>query len=43
MISKVYVVLDVYEKFDVFGFIAKYVITSEGLWRDRVVEMMDYY
>ena len=27
-------------------FVAKYVITSEGLWRDRVVEMMeiiDYY
>ena len=43
MMSKVYIVLDENEKFGVFGFVAKYVVTSEGLWRDRVVEMMDYY
>ena len=41
--AKVYIVLDEYEEFGVFGFVAKYVVTSEGLWRDRVVELMDYF
>ena len=43
MISKVNVVLDEYEEFGVFGFVAKYVIISEGLWRERIREMMGYY
>ena len=43
MMSKVYIILDENEKIGVFYFVAKYVIIWEGLWRDRVVEMMDYY
>ena len=43
MMSKVYIVLDENEKFGVFGFVAKYVIVWEGLWRDRVMEMMGYH
>ena len=43
MISKVYIVLDEYEEFGVFSFVAKYVIISKGLWRERVGEMMEYY
>ena len=42
MIAKVYIVLDEYEEFGVFGFVAKYVIISEGLWRERAREMMGY-
>ena len=43
MISKVYLVLDENEKFGVFEFVAKYDIIWEGIWRDRVVKMMEYY
>ena len=43
MFSKVYIALDEYEKFSAIDFVAKYLVTSEGLWRDRVVEMMDYF
>ena len=43
MISKVYVVLDENEKFGVSDFVSKYVIISEGLWRERIGEMMGYY
>ena len=39
MISKVYVVLDEYEEFGVFGFVSKYVIIWEGEGR----EMMGYF
>ena len=42
MISKVYVALDEYEEFGVFGFVAKYVIISEGIWRERIGEIMGY-
>ena len=43
MMSKVYIVLDENENIGVLGFVAKYVITNEGLWRDRVMEMMGYH
>ena len=43
MISKVYVVLDEYEEFGVFGFVGEYVIMSEGLWRERVGKIMEYF
>ena len=42
MMSKV-CILDENENTGVFYFVPKYVIIWEGLWRDRVVEMMDYY
>ena len=34
--------LDENEKFNVFGFIAKYVIICEGVWRERIGENMEY-
>ena len=42
MLAKVYVVLDENEKFGFFGFVAKYVIILEGLWRESVGKMMGY-
>ena len=43
MMSKVYIFLDENAKFGALVFVAKYVVTNEGLWRDRVGEMMDYF
>ena len=45
MISKVYersMFLDENENFGVFDLIAKYVIIWEGIWRNRVMGIMDF-